>query len=478
MDVASQCNETGPDETAPASSALDIAAAVTQGQTTAEAAIEAALARIDARNGDLGAFTDVIATRALTRARKLDAAIAAGQPVGPLAGVPFAAKNLYDIAGVVTRAGSRINLSNAPAGRDATAIARLEAAGAILVGACTMDEYAYGFTGENAHEGPSRNPSDLGRMTGGSSGGPAAAVAGGIVPLALGSDTNGSIRVPASLTGIYGVKPTYGRLSRAGAFPFVASLDHVGPFARSLTDLAAAYDALQGADTRDPVCTTRAVEPVSALLAERDSQPAPRIALAGGYFRVGALPELLNDLDRAASALGVSHTVELPEAHRARAAAFVLTAAEGGALHLDRLRARAQDFDPDTRDRLIAGAMIPAQWVITAQRFRRWFANEVAAVFRTTDVILALATPITAPNLGQKTFEFQGRELPVRPHLGLYTQPLSFIGLPVVTVPLARPIGALPAGIQVIAAPWNEAAAFQVAAMLGRVSGHHRGEAA
>ncbi len=453
--------------------ATKIAKAIASGETTAVREVEAALARLAAGNPELGAFTDVVADRALIRARKLDAGWAArpgsDSTPGPLAGVPFAVKNLYDIAGVVTRAGSKINLSNAPAGADATAIRRLEAAGAILIGACTMDEYAYGFTGENAHDGPSRNPADLTRMTGGSSGGPAAAVAARIVPIALGSDTNGSIRVPASLTGLYGLKPTYGRLSRAGTFPFVASLDHIGPFARSLADLAITYDALQGADPRDPVCRPPEVDPGLELVGPMgvgNDGPPLRIAVADGYFRTGALPNLLDALDRAAAAIRATTRIEIPEAHRARAAAFVITAAEGGALHLDRLRERANDFDPDTRDRLIAGAMIPAQWVIAAQRFRRWFAGAVAHVFRDVDVILALATPITAPKLGQKTFLFEGRELPVRPHLGLYTQPLSFIGLPVVTVPLKRAAGELPIGVQVIAAPWNERACFRAAAML------------
>lgn len=452
-----------------AATARGIARRIASRETTAAAEIESALDRIAARNGELGAFTDVLSARAVTKARRLDMELANGAVPGPLAGVPFAVKNLYDIAGVVTRAGSAINRSNAPANADATAIRRLEAAGAILIGACTMDEYAYGFTGENAHEGPSRNPSDTTRMTGGSSGGPAAAVAGGIVPISLGSDTNGSIRVPASLTGIYGLKPTYGRLSRAGAFPFVASLDHIGPFAGTLADLAACYDALQGTDPRDPVCRPPggSIAPVSAAIAQPGHLRTPRIATAGGYFRNGAEPDLLAAFDAAAAAIGARRDVEVPEAHRARAAAFVLTAAEGGALHLDRLRERAADFDPDTRDRLIAGAMIPAQWVIKAQRFRRWFANAVNSLFRDVDVILALATPITAPKIGQKTFDFEGRELPVRPHLGLYTQPLSFIGLPVLTVPLLRLAGELPIGVQVIAAPWNEIAAFQVAAMLG-----------
>jgi 1-carboxybiuret hydrolase len=442
-------------------SVVDIAGAVTAGKLQAVDVIEAALDRIAARNGELGAFTDVVANRARIRAANLDRARLVGEPVGPLAGVPFAAKNLFDIAGVTTRAGSKINRDNAPAGRDATVIARLEAAGAILVGATTMDEYAYGFTGENAHDGPARNPHDLTRMTGGSSGGSAAAVAGGIVPLALGSDTNGSIRVPASLCGIYGVKPTYGRISRAGAFPFVASLDHVGAFARSVQDLALSYDALLGPDPRDPVCTRAPSAPVSQSLALGLGDL--RLALADGYFVAGAVPEALAALEDVAEALAVTQRVSLPEPHRARAAAYVITAAEGGALHLDRLRTRAGDFDLDTRDRLIAGAMMPAAWVVQAQRFRRWFAAEVARVFADVDVIIALATPITAPKLGQKTFLFDGIEMPVRPHLGLYTQPLSFIGLPVVTVPVRRAEGALPIGLQVIAAPWNEQAAFRVA---------------
>lgn len=446
--------------------ALRLAADVAAGNTTALAEVEAALARIALRNDELGAFTDVTAHRARARAATLDRARTNGSPLPPLVGVPFAAKNLFDVAGVTTRAGSKINRINPPASHDATAVARLEAAGAILVGTCTMDEYAYGFTGENAHDGPSRNPADLTRMTGGSSGGPAAAVAGGLVPLALGSDTNGSIRVPASLCGIYGLKPTYGRLSRAGAFPFVASFDVIGPFAHTVADLTAVYDALQGIDARDAVCQPPDCVPVSPHLDMGISKL--RLAMADGYFLKGALPEARTALDALANGLQVTQRVTLPEAHRARAAALVISGAEGAALHLRRLRERAADFDPDTRDRFLAGAMIPAAWVVQAQRFRRWFHDEVMRVFADVDVILALATPITAPKLGQKTFELDGVSVPVRAHLGLYTQPISFIGLPVVTVPLPRAPGALPIGVQVIAAPWNEIAALRVAREIER----------
>ena len=193
------------------------------------------LARIERLNPVLNAFTAVTAERALQRAAALDAAEG---DKGPLAGVPFAVKNLIDVAGLPTLAGSKINRDHPPAPADAPLVARLEAAGAILVGALNMGEYAYDFTGENVHDGPSRNPHDTARMSGGSSGGSGSAVGGGLVPLALGSDTNGSIRVPASFCGLFGLKPTYGRLTRAGSFPFVASLDHLGPLARSVADLA------------------------------------------------------------------------------------------------------------------------------------------------------------------------------------------------------------------------------------------------
>jgi aspartyl-tRNA(Asn)/glutamyl-tRNA(Gln) amidotransferase subunit A len=310
------------------SSALEIARAVDGGEISAAAVVEAAMARIETLNPLLNAFTDVTAARARKRAGALDAARAKGAPLGPLAGVPFAVKNLFDVAGLATRAGSKINRELPPAERDSPLIARLEAAGAVLVGALNMGEYAYDFTGENVHDGPSRNPHDTVRMTGGSSGGSGGAVAGRLVPLALGSDTNGSIRVPSSLCGVFGLKPTYGRLSRAASFPFVSSFDHLGPFARAVGDLAASYDAMQGPDAADPMCAERPAEPTLPLLAR--GTDGLRIAIAGGYFRDGVPAEAGAAVTKLAAALGVSREVELPEAARARAAAYVITAAGGG----------------------------------------------------------------------------------------------------------------------------------------------------
>ena len=236
--------------------AAEIAQAVAAGQGERRRGGRRRAGAHRALNPALNAFTTVTAERARAKAKAIDAA--PDKSKLPLAGVPFAVKNLFDIEGVVTVAGSKINRAYPPAQRDAALIERLEAAGAVLVGALNMGEYAYDFTGENVHDGPSRNPHDLCRMTGGSSGGSGGAVAGGLVPLALGSDTNGSIRVPSSLCGIFGLKPTYGRLTRARTFPFVASLDHLGPFARSARDLALSYDAMQGPDAEDPACATSA----------------------------------------------------------------------------------------------------------------------------------------------------------------------------------------------------------------------------
>ncbi|HYF56310.1 MAG TPA: AtzE family amidohydrolase [Salinarimonas sp.] len=429
-------------------------------------AVAGALASIEARDPALGAFTAVTAARALARAEAVDAAIARGEDPGPLAGVPFAVKNLFDVAGLPTLAGSRINRDDPPAASDATLVARLEAAGAVLVGALNMGEYAYDFTGENAHDGPSRNPHDPARMSGGSSGGSGTAVAAGLVPLALGSDTNGSIRVPASLCGLFGLKPTFGRLSRGGTYPFVSSLDHVGPLARSAADLALAYDAMQGPDPSDPVCADRPVEPVLPAL-DRGTAGL-RIAVAGGYFARGGMPEAFAAVERVARALEATRVVEFPEAHRARAAAFLITTVEVASLHRERLRARPDDFDPEVRDRLFAGAMVPGAWYVKAQKMRRWFRDRTLSLFDEVDVILAPATPCRAPRLGQKTFVLDGQELPVRPNLGLFTQPISFAGLPVCTVPVWTDGEALPIGVQVIAAPWREDLCLRVAAALER----------
>ena len=282
--------------------AAKIAESVRDGVIGARETVEAVLARIARVDTSVNAFTDVLPERALARADAIDTARNRGEALGPLAGVPFAVKNLIDIAGLPTRAGSKINRDLAPAERDGALVRRLEAAGAILVGGLNMGEYAYDFTGENVHDGATRNPHDLGHMSGGSSGGSGGAIGAGLVPLALGSDTNGSIRVPSAFCGCFGLKPTYGRLTRAGSFPFVGSLDHLGPMARSVTDLALSYDAMQGADPDDPVATTRAPDPAMPSL--DDGIGDLRIAVAGGYFARGGDHEAFVAVETLAASLG------------------------------------------------------------------------------------------------------------------------------------------------------------------------------
>jgi 1-carboxybiuret hydrolase len=446
-------------------SALALAHAVAQGEVSAVEVARAHLDRIAALDHRHRAVTDVLPDRALSEAGRIDRARARRETLPALAGVPFLVKNLFDIAGLPTRAGSKINRTAEPAIEDAEVIRRLEAAGAVVIGACNMGEYAYDFTGRNAHDGHVGNPRDPTRLAGGSSSGSAAVVAAGYAPVSLGSDTNGSVRVPASLCGLFGLKPTFGAISRRGSFPFVASFDHVGIFARDAADTAALFDALAGHDPGDPVSRP---DPVAPLLPRLDDGIADvRVATLGGYFRQKVGDDAAAAVTTVATALRAGREVELPEAQRARAAAFVITTAEGGALHLDRLRRQAADFDPETRDRFIAGAMTPAAWVFAAQRFRAWYRARVAELFREVDLLIAPATPVTAPGIEDMTFEVGGETLFVRAHLGLFTQPISFIGLPALTVPLVAASG-LPIGVQLAAAPGREDVLVRAARVLER----------
>ena len=440
--------------------AAEIAATVCAGRESAVSVTRDALERIERDNPGVNAFTGVWADEALAQAQAVDAAVAAGRDPGPLAGAPFAVKNLYDVAGHVTLAGSIIQADQPPAARDATLVARLKAAGAVLVGTLNMDEYAYGFSTENVHYGPTHNPHDLTRIAGGSSGGSAAAVAAGMVPLSLGSDTNGSIRVPAALCGIFGLKATYGRLSRHGAFPFVHSFDHCGPFARTAADLTLVYDALQGPDPADDHLAQRPAEPADGA----SLPPRLRAGALGGWFVENAAAEVMAAQAAVARALAAL-PAELPGAKAARAAAFCITPAEGSVLHLADLRARPQDFDHAVRDRLIAGAIQPAQVVARAQRVRRAFYAEAMALFERFEVLVAPAIPFPATPIGQAMIEMGGAPVSVRANLGLYTQPISCIGLPVVTVPFGRS-GGLPVGVQLIGAPWSEALLLALARRL------------
>ncbi len=447
-------------------SATELAYHIRSLHVSASDVVKAALARIAQHNPAINAFTEILTNRALAKAAEIDALIARGGNAGPLAGVPFAVKNIFDVAGITTLKGSIIERGKPAATEDAFAVAGLERAGAICVGCLNMDEYAYGFTTENTHYGACHNPHDLSRSAGGSSGGSGAAVAAGLVPISIGTDTNGSIRVPASVNGIWGLKPTYGRLSRGGCGMFVPSLDHVGPFARNVADLGLAYEAMQGQDPLDPAQNWRGNRPVSGVLSQGIG--GLRIARLGGHFARHGMDCAQEATAIVARALDAIETVEITDAAAARAAAFLITASEGANQHLADLQTRPDDFEPLTRDRLLAGALIPAQWVIHAQRVRSAYRAQVMDLFYDWDILIAPATPAPAMPLGQSMLDADGQSVPLRASFGVYTQPISAIGLPVIAAPIQDISGKLPIGVQLIAAPWAEDLLFRAADVLER----------
>ena len=434
--------------------------ALAQGDLSARDIAQQTLAAIEQHNPAINAWTAVTAQRMLREADRLDQQRQRGEPLPALAGIPYAVKNLFDVAGHSTLAGASLFSERPVAQQDAWAVSKLQQSGALLSGMLNMDAYAYGFTTENTHYGATRNPRDLSRVAGGSSGGSAAAVAAGLVHFSLGTDTNGSIRVPASLCGIFGLKPTFGRLSRSGSHPFVASLDHIGPFARSVEDLSLVYDALQGGDASDAFQAARPAEPVSDRLSAGSEKL--RSAVLGGFFADWCSDEARVAVAVAARALGATEEVTLPQAELARSAAFIMTAAEGGNHYLPALRTQPERFEPNSRERLLAGAMLPAAWYVQAQRFRRHFQQQVLPLFDHYDVLIAPATPCTATTIGQETIHINGQDLPTRASMGMLTQPISFLGLPVCSVPLLTASG-LPIGLQLIAAPFNEQLALRAA---------------
>ena len=418
-----------------------IATAVRAGTLTAVSVATDALTRL--RADPHVAVTRVLADRALAEAAAVDARIARGEDPGPLAGVPYAVKDLFDVAGLPTTAGSAAREKQAPTLADAEAIRRLNAAGAVLCATLNMDAFAYGFATVNADYGTTRNPHDPARLAGGSSGGSAAAVAAGLVPFALGSDTNGSVRVPASLCGLYGLRPSRSDLPLAGTFPFAESFDEIGPFAASFEDLALVWAVLQG-----------------GVIAP--SGTAPKIARLGGRFRANADPAQLAAIDMIAPGAPL---IDLPEVARARSAAFVITAYEGGRLHKASLAADPFAYDPAVRDRLIAGALLPDALYTQALAFRAEYVTKIAALVADFDVLLAPSAPCAAPLIEDPVILIDGEPSPARANLGIHTQPITFTALPVLAVPLKRP-AQLPLGLQLIGKRGGEGALLRLAAEL------------
>ncbi len=423
--------------------AMAIAQAVRSGRLSATHVLDQCLAALATEGAQLCAVTRTLAGPAREDAQRVDALVAAGRDPGALAGVPFGVKDLFDIAGLPTTAGSRVYAQSPPAAEDADAIRRLKAAGAVLVASLNMDEFAYGFATINALHGTTRNPHDPARLAGGSSGGSAAVVAAGLLPFSLGSDTNGSIRVPASLTGLYGLKPTHSDLPMAGVFPFADSFDDIGPFTASVADMMTIWEILSG----------RSARPGDTPI---------RLARLGGRFAQNV------DLDQSVAINAIAPdapVVTVPDIARARSAAFLITAYEGGRLHRAALSRDAMAFDPQVRDRLIAGALLPEGLYEQAQAFRARFRATMLDLIAPYDVLIAPATPCTAPSIADPRILIDGAMTPARADLGIHTQPISFTGFPSLSVPLYRP-GRMPLGLQLIGKPGSEPTLFRLAAML------------
>lgn len=438
--------------------------------------VRAHLARIERLDGTLRSYITVCADAALEAARSAEAALATGQPIGPLHGVPIALKDLVDTRGVRTTGGSRILADRVP-DVDATVVTRLTRAGAIVLGKLNMHEFAYGPEGLNEHYGQTRNPWDatVARVPGGSSSGSGAAVAAGLAPAALGSDTGGSIRIPASLCGITGLKPTYGRVSRAGVLPLSWSMDHVGPMARSAADCALVLGAMAGYDPADPTTSVLPVPDFTAGLGH--DIKGLRVGLLRGVFADGLVPELSEAIDAAARQLqdlgAIVDEVTLAQMAPVPAATFAVVAAEAFAYHAAWMRTRPQDYQRDVRDRLFVSAFVSGAQYVQAQRIRALVRADVDAALARRDVLLAPATPIASPPLGQRETTIDGAPIDVRAALLRFTRPFNFSGHPACSVPCGFTGDGLPLGMQIVGRPFDEVTVLRVGDVWQRVTDWH-----
>jgi aspartyl-tRNA(Asn)/glutamyl-tRNA(Gln) amidotransferase subunit A len=438
--------------------------------------VRAHLDRIAALDGNLRAFITVSDETALAAARTAEATLMSGQPVGPLHGVPYALKDLYDTAGLRTTGGSRIFADRVPAG-DATVTTRLARAGAILLGKLNMVEFAYGPEGLNPHYGHARNPWGGGvhRMAGGSSSGSGVAVAAGLAPGALGSDTGGSIRIPASLCGITGLKPTYGRVSRAGVLPLAWSMDHVGPMTRTAADSALMLAAMAG---YDPADASSSVLPVPDYVAALTGEvKGLRVGLLRSFFLDGAAPAVRAAVEAAAATLGsagaVVDEVRLERVTLVPAASTAIVGSEALAYHAQMLRTRAADYDPDIARRLRLSAFIGGAHYVRAQQVRALVRDEIDAALARRDVLLAPSTPIVAPAVGERQVELGDGGADVRSALIRFTRPFNLSGHPACAVPCGFTDGGLPIGMQLVGRPFDEVTVLRAADAFQRLTDFH-----
>jgi len=473
--------------------AVEVARRVASREVSAEEVARACLDRIAERDRGVDAFLAVAADRALESARRVDRDLAGGRPAPPLAGVPVAVKDVLDIEGMPTTCGSRILEGYRPP-FTATAIARLEQAGAVVVGKTNMDEFAMGSSTENSAFKPTRNPWDRERVPGGSSGGSAAAVAAGMVPVALGTDTGGSIRQPAALCGVVGLKPTYGRVSRYGLVAFASSLDQIGPLTRTVEDAALVSSTLCGADPRD---ATSANVPVPDFTQDaRSGVAGVRVGVPWAFLEKGVDPGVMARFREAMEALAGAGAavvdVALPHAHHAIATYYIVATAEASsnlarydgvryglrareASDLRRMYGQTRDhgFGAEVKRRIILGTFVLSSgyydaYYLRAQKVRTLIRRDYETAFDACDVVATPTTPTPAFRLGEKTAD------PLQMYLAdIFTVPANLAGVPGLSLPCGM-VDGLPAGLQLVGRPFDEATLFRVGAAFQRDTTHHQ----
>jgi aspartyl-tRNA(Asn)/glutamyl-tRNA(Gln) amidotransferase subunit A len=445
----------------------EAAAALRAGKTSSAALTDAAFARIREENPRLNAIQTVMEDSARDRAAQADQELARGQDLGPLHGIPIAVKDLFATKGVRTTGGSKLFENWTPDYDDAV-VEKLRAAGAVIVGKCGMHELAYGITSNNPHFGTVRNPCNPDCIPGGSSGGSAAAVAAGMAFMAMGSDTGGSIRIPASYCGTAGLKPTFGRVSKQGVMPLGYTLDHMGPLARTVRDCAIVLQAIAGYDARDPSC---ARQPVPQFVPEAGcSIRKMRIGLPENFFleRVDAAVEAsVRAAFYRAESLGAKIVpVRVPDIAALNAVGRVILLAEASAVLERYAQTRRGDIGPDVLALVDQGRLIPATDYIQAQRLRTAMRREFGQLWKQVDCLFTPTTPITAPKIGTTTVEIQGETEDVRLATTRFMRGINVLGLPALSIPCGSDSSRMPIGLQIIGKAFDEATVLRAGAAL------------